>query len=190
MGVRDLWNGPMCWLDGDRLALWGYGSDEQRQLVDGVVIVDARTGLQERWFAGPPCGELAHDGPLFALAREHVSAWDVATGARVLASSFPGHAAPRYHPDTKSFATSPRDGYLAIGRLVGGAAAATWNTGAIRSAAQAIRRARDFEALPVLGDALEAAGCDDAELLAHCRAPGSHGASCWAVDRLLTAEEP
>ena len=30
----------------------------------------------------------------------------------------------------------------------------------------------------------EQAGCDDEELLAHCRRPGPHGGRCWALDPL------
>jgi hypothetical protein len=44
---------------------------------------------------------------------------------------------------------------------------------------------RDFAALPVLGDALEDAGCADPELLGHLRGPGPHVRGCWAVDLLL-----
>jgi hypothetical protein len=33
-----------------------------------------------------------------------------------------------------------------------------------------------------LADALEDAGCTDAELLGHLRAPGPHVRGCWAVD--------
>jgi len=39
--------------------------------------------------------------------------------------------------------------------------------------------------LPVLADALEEAGCEDAPLLAHCRRGGPHVRGCWVVDRVL-----
>jgi hypothetical protein len=39
--------------------------------------------------------------------------------------------------------------------------------------------------LAVLTDALEEAGCTDAELLGHLRGPGPHVRGCWAVDLLL-----
>ena len=42
-----------------------------------------------------------------------------------------------------------------------------------------------FDLLPILADALEEAGCDDAEILAHCRGPGTHARGCWAVDLIL-----
>jgi hypothetical protein len=39
--------------------------------------------------------------------------------------------------------------------------------------------------LAVLADALEEAGCTDADLLGHLRGPGPHVRGCWAVDLLL-----
>jgi hypothetical protein len=44
---------------------------------------------------------------------------------------------------------------------------------------------RAFEQLPILADALEEAGCDNADILAHCRGPGPHVRGCWLVDLLL-----
>ena len=39
--------------------------------------------------------------------------------------------------------------------------------------------------MPVLADALEEAGCQDAIILNHCREPGGHVRGCWVVDLLL-----
>jgi hypothetical protein len=39
--------------------------------------------------------------------------------------------------------------------------------------------------LPVLADALEEAGCDNADVLAHCRGGDQHSRGCWVVDALL-----
>ena len=44
---------------------------------------------------------------------------------------------------------------------------------------------RAFERLPVLADALEDAGCGDAEILDHLRAPKLHARGCWVLDLLL-----
>lgn len=41
---------------------------------------------------------------------------------------------------------------------------------------------RAFDRLPVLADALEEAGCDDADVLTHCRGDGPHARGCWVVD--------
>jgi hypothetical protein len=43
----------------------------------------------------------------------------------------------------------------------------------------------DPDFLAALAEALEEAGCQDAELLGHLRGPGPHARGCWAMDRLL-----
>jgi hypothetical protein len=43
----------------------------------------------------------------------------------------------------------------------------------------------DVGRLGVLADALEDAGCGDADILAHCRGPGPHVRGCWVVDFIL-----
>jgi hypothetical protein len=42
----------------------------------------------------------------------------------------------------------------------------------------------DTARLAVLADALEEAGCENADILGHLRAPGPHVRGCWAVDLL------
>jgi hypothetical protein len=64
----------------------------------------------------------------------------------------------------------------------------SWLTPAVASIARRAYEERDFEALPVLADALEDAGCTSEGLLAHCRAGGEHVRGCWAVDLLLGKE--
>ncbi len=39
--------------------------------------------------------------------------------------------------------------------------------------------------LAVLSDALEEAGCDNADILNHCRQPGVHVRGCWLLDLIL-----
>jgi hypothetical protein len=63
-----------------------------------------------------------------------------------------------------------------------------WNDGTVRKLAQAIYDARAFERLPILADALEEAGCDNADILSHCRGSGPHARGCWPVDLLLGKE--
>jgi hypothetical protein len=43
----------------------------------------------------------------------------------------------------------------------------------------------DFACLPVLGDALEDAGCTSRAILEHLRGPGPHVRGCWVVDLIL-----
>lgn len=63
-----------------------------------------------------------------------------------------------------------------------------WLTPTVSSLAQAIYDDRAFDRLAILADALEEVGCDNADILAHCRKPGEHVAGCWVVDALLSKE--
>jgi hypothetical protein len=60
-----------------------------------------------------------------------------------------------------------------------------WNDGTVRRIAEGIYEDRAFARLPVMADALLDAGCEDEELLAHCRSEGPHVRGCWAVDLIL-----
>ena len=60
-----------------------------------------------------------------------------------------------------------------------------WMTPTVRALAQAIHKERAFDRLPILADALEDAGCTDAEILSHLRGPGPHVRGCWALDLIL-----
>jgi hypothetical protein len=51
--------------------------------------------------------------------------------------------------------------------------------------AKAIYGEGRFTDVPVLADALEEAGCADAEILTHLRGPGPHVRGCWALDLVL-----
>jgi hypothetical protein len=60
-----------------------------------------------------------------------------------------------------------------------------WKDGTVVKLARAIAEADQFEDLPILGDALEDAGCTDEAILAHCRGPGPHVRGCWVLALLL-----
>jgi hypothetical protein len=63
-----------------------------------------------------------------------------------------------------------------------------WLTPTVLALAWRAYDERDFGLLPVLADALEDAGCADAELLAHLRGPGPHARGCHALDLVLGKE--
>jgi hypothetical protein len=54
--------------------------------------------------------------------------------------------------------------------------------------AQTIYDDRASDRMPVLADALVKAGCDDDEILGHCRGPGPHVRGCWVVDLILSID--
>lgn len=64
----------------------------------------------------------------------------------------------------------------------------TWNGSLLISMAQKMYDSRDFIDMPVLADALEEAGCTNADILNHCRQPGEHVRGCWVVDLILGKE--
>lgn len=70
-----------------------------------------------------------------------------------------------------------------------------WNNGTIVKLAQTIYDERELPSghldtgrLAILADALEDAGCTNADILAHCRSAGPHVRGCWVVDLLLCKE--
>jgi hypothetical protein len=65
---------------------------------------------------------------------------------------------------------------------------AAWRTPMVVALAESIYDDGAFDPLPILADALEDAGCDNADILNHCRQPGVHVRGCWVVDLLLGKE--
>ena len=63
----------------------------------------------------------------------------------------------------------------------------SWLSPAVLGLAGEIAGGDAWELLPILGDALQDAGCERAELLDHCRRGGPHGDRCWVIDRLRDA---
>ncbi|MFO0799164.1 MAG: hypothetical protein U0804_16980 [Gemmataceae bacterium] len=63
-----------------------------------------------------------------------------------------------------------------------------WVSTKAQQLATGMYESRDFGPMPVLADALEDAGCADADVLGHCRGPGPHVRGCWVVDLSLGKE--
>jgi hypothetical protein len=62
----------------------------------------------------------------------------------------------------------------------------SWRTVAVVDLARGIYEERAFDRMPILGDALEDAGCDSADVIAHCRdEKATHVRGCWVVDLVL-----
>src|SRR5262249_36972728 len=60
-----------------------------------------------------------------------------------------------------------------------------WKPSVVVGLAQAIYDERAFDRMPILADALQDAGCEDADILGHCRSSGLHVRGCWVVDLVL-----
>jgi hypothetical protein len=63
-----------------------------------------------------------------------------------------------------------------------------WRTDTVQSLTTQMYESRDFGAMPILADALQDAGCDDEQVLTHCRTEAMHVRGCWVVDLVLGKE--
>lgn len=60
-----------------------------------------------------------------------------------------------------------------------------WRTDTVLTLARMMYELRDYSAMPILADALQDAGCDDDDILSHCRSEGQHVRGCWVLDLVL-----
>jgi hypothetical protein len=63
-----------------------------------------------------------------------------------------------------------------------------WLTSTVLAIGRGIYDERAFDRLPILADALQDAGCENADLLTHLRSDGPHVRGCWALDLVLGKE--
>jgi hypothetical protein len=145
--------------------------------------------------------DMPHPDNVFFLVKNVYPAWDAA-GANSLALT--GDAmvwAREYSNWTAQTATEParraerRHGQAALLRDLFGnpfqqvsPVDPMWlaqNGNRVSKLARTIYDSRAFHQVPVLADALEDAGCDDAAILGHCRNGLEHVRGCWVLDLLL-----
>jgi hypothetical protein len=62
----------------------------------------------------------------------------------------------------------------------------SWLTSTVLALATGIYEEKAFDRMPILADALQDAGCDNDDILSHCRQPGVHVKGCWVVDLILS----
>ena len=63
-----------------------------------------------------------------------------------------------------------------------------WLTSTVVALARGIYDECAFDRLPILADALQDAGCENADLLTHLRGDGPHVRGCWGIDLVLGKE--
>lgn len=63
-----------------------------------------------------------------------------------------------------------------------------WRSGDVVKLAKTIYDMKSYDLLPKLASELEQSGCDDVEMLTHCRSSGVHVHGCWVVDTLLCVQ--
>ena len=60
-----------------------------------------------------------------------------------------------------------------------------WRTDTAILLASQMYESRDFSAMPILADALQDAGCENPDILEHCRGEGPHVRGCWVANLVL-----
>jgi hypothetical protein len=60
----------------------------------------------------------------------------------------------------------------------------SWLTSTVLALANGIYEEKAFDRMPILADALQDTGCDNEDILNHCRGVEPHVRGCWAVDLL------
>jgi hypothetical protein len=135
--------------------------------------------------AGPPAGDYSHFGRV-ALGRylaEHAVLANATCNA-VLVSEYALQAATDRVTERSRQCDLLRDIFGNPFQRVG--VSKGWLTPTVKQLAEVIYDERSFNTLPILGDALEDAGCNDTAIFEHCRQPGSHVRGCWVVDLILS----
>lgn len=79
-------------------------------------------------------------------------------------------------------------GHLLFGPVTVHPDVLAWNDRLVVRLARAIYEERRWGDMPILADALLDAGCDNEEVMAHCRTGGEHVRGCWVVDLLRGKE--
>jgi hypothetical protein len=62
-----------------------------------------------------------------------------------------------------------------------------WRTADVMALAAGIVEDRAFDRLPILGDALMDAGCEDSAIIQHCQQGGADDQESWVVDLILAS---
>lgn len=143
------------------------------QYADGVV---GQTALDDARQAVLDWGDLLErqDFPGIAYARV------AATLTRPLMTDTPPHEFPPTIP-------------AAVREIFGNpfrpvTSAPSWLTSDVLGRASGIYRECAFDRMPILADALMDAGCDNEDMLCHCRSNELHVRGCWVIDLLLGKE--
>jgi hypothetical protein len=132
----------------------------RRRAYEAAVCTESRSGVASRQWAW---NQLHYDTGV---------AWNAERSAMVKAAECEAHA------------TLLRDIFGNPFHAVRG----SWLAPAVASMAQRIYDDAAFGRMPELAEALEAAGCIDADVLEHCRRPDPHVRGCWVVDLVLGKE--
>jgi hypothetical protein len=125
------------------------------------------------------------DGPACAATALTEAPWGIA-GAQEVAE-----AAAWYAPDVDTAFGEEMCAQAALLREVFGNPYrevrfdAAWRSAEVKKLAEEVYQSQEFGRLPELAELLGRAGCDEPEVLGHCRRGGGHVRGCWVIDLVL-----
>lgn len=161
-------------------AFWGWQAPRLRTK-EARERLAHRVTLIERWAAeGVGSTEAAED---YAVSRVVFFDTDARQAVSSTASA-PGGWGKRGSPAIKRVAVLFRE---VFGPLPFRSVAANpeWLTSTVTALTEGIYEEKAFDRMPILADALQDAGCEDEDVLNHCRArKGVHVRGCWVLDVL------
>jgi hypothetical protein len=154
---------------------------------DGAATEEERENAQRAAATAPGPGGIAAKSAAMFLAR--TGAMLVVDAAGQAASSPPGqdYDPARWAAEWRGQCVLVRDlfGPGVFRPVTIASSVLGWGDGAVVRLAQAIYEERAFHRMGVLADALLEAGCDDEDVLSHCRQQGGHVRGCFVLDLLL-----
>lgn len=109
------WEGVICWIDANRVAVYGFGDDDNL-ILPAVRVFDVISGKELFWFVGPD-NWLIFDAYLFSSAsKTGMKVWDINTG-ELLHVDKTMHPQV-YHKGAKTFVTMISENEFKLSRLI------------------------------------------------------------------------
>jgi hypothetical protein len=167
------------------------------RFADGLIAGEELFEAEEVIWRADQSGELESDGlgPACAYCCYRADDGSYPSGIagevanQILIANDEIQSAERYEAECKSLSNYVRCVFGNPFRSVGVHPAwLAWNDGTVQKIAKSIYEDRAFDRMPILADALEDAGCNNTDILNHCRNPGEHVRGCWVIDALLGKE--
>ena len=167
------------------------------RVAEGFVSPEVRKRFREISFHGGWVMDpsTAHRrGPAKAAVSDALSrrAWDAAAGAARRVTSIKALEEYKFNGQNWEVALATQAARLAetVREILGNPLHPvpfdeSWRTSDVVAIARGMYETRDFGAMPILADALQDAGCENTEVLEHCRGPVNHVRGCFVVDLVL-----